>query len=241
MNGKETIIAMIPARIGSTRLPMKNLALINNEPLISYAIKAAKASRVFDRVIVNADDKIFGDIAGRYGVEFYHRPVELGSSSTKSDDVVYDFIKKNPGDIVCWVNPTSPLQTGEEIKNVVTHFQKENLDSLITVMNQQVHANFNGKPLNYKINELFAQTQDLMPVELFVYSVMMWRTSLFTRIYDRQGHAFFIGKAGFYPVSRLSSIIIKRKEDLKLAEFILKSLTDGSADRLEYDPIAGRS
>ena len=134
---KENIIAMIPARIGSTRLPKKNLALINGEPLIAYAIKAAKTSGVFDRVVINADDEIFNEIAERYGVEFYHRPEQLGSSTAKSDDVVNDFIKKYPSDIVAWVNPTSPLQTGQEIKQIVNHFRAENLDSLITVIDQR--------------------------------------------------------------------------------------------------------
>lgn len=238
MGTKETIIAMIPARIGSTRLPRKNLALINGEPLISYAVKAAKKSNVFDRIIINADDPVFGKIADRYGVEFYLRPEALGSSTTKSDDVVLDFINKHPGDIVCWINPTSPLQTGEEITNVVLHFQNQRLDTLITVIDQQVHANFNKSPLNYKTDTLFAQTQDLVPVELFVYSVMMWRTKDFVSAYQAQGHAFFVGKVGFYPVSRLSAIIIKRKEDLKLAECILKSIEDASNDPVQYDPLA---
>jgi len=236
MDKKETIIAMIPARIGSTRLPKKNLALINGEPLISYAVNAAKASGVFDRIVINADDPVFEKIALRYGVEFYYRPENLGSSTTKSDDVVLDFMKNHPADIVCWVNPTSPLQTGEEIQKVVRHFQNKGLDSLITTMDQQVHANFSNTPLNYKTDELFAQTQDLTPVELFVYSVMMWRTRPFVQAYEAQNHAFFVGKVGFYPVSKLSAVIIKRKEDLKLAESILKSMAKNS-DAVEYDPL----
>lgn len=236
MEKQAKIIAMIPARIGSTRLPKKNLALISGAPLISYAINAAKASGVFDRIVINADDPIFEKIALRYGVEFYHRPKALGSSTTKSDDVVLDFIKSHPSEIVCWVNPTSPLQTGEEIRKVVHHFQNKGLDSLITTLDQQVHANFSGTPLNYATDELFAQTQDLTPVELFVYSVMMWRTRPFVQAYEAQDHAFFVGKVGFYPVSKLSAIIIKRKEDLKLAEFILKSM-EGNSDAVEYDPL----
>ena len=234
---RDTIIAMIPARIGSTRLPMKNLALIDGEPMISYAIKAARDSGVFDRVIVNGDSRIFAGIAERYGVEFYLRPEELGSSTTKSDQVVYDFIEKNQADIVCWVNPTSPLQTAGEIKEVVGHFQKNKLDTLITVTSRQVHANFDGKPLNYRIDELFAQTQELKPVELFVYSVMMWRTASFIEDYQQKKQAFFVGRVGFYPVSNLTSIIIKRKEDLKLVEYIVKALKTGGESDIEYDPI----
>lgn len=238
MSGKETIIAMIPARIGSTRLPMKNLALIDGEPMISYVIKAAKESGVFDRVIINGDDPLFAKIAERYGVEFYLRPTELGSSTTKSDFVVHDFMEKHPCDILCWVNPTSPLQTGPEIREVVDHFVREQLDTLITVNQPQVHAAFQGRPINYDPDEVFAQTQDLVPVDVFVYSVMAWRTRSFMAEFAEKGQAFFVGRFGVYPVSKMSGIIIKRKEDLKLVEYIVKSLKESDADRVTYDPLA---
>jgi len=233
-------IAMIPARIGSTRLPMKNLALLDGQPLISYAVSAAKESGVFDRVIINADEPLFAKVAERYGVEFYQRPTELGSSTTKSDDVVLDFMQKHPCEILAWVNPTSPLQTPEEVREIVEYFKRENLDTLITVHNAQVHANFAGRPLNYITDELFAQTQDLVPVELFVYSIMMWRSAPFINAYKQKGHAFFVGKTGFFPVSRESAIIIKRREDLQLAEFIMQAKKAGEAV-LEYDSLANQA
>ena len=58
--------AMIPARLGSTRLKMKNLALLNGKPLIYYAIKAAQDSNVFDRVVLNSDSEIFKKIGFVY-------------------------------------------------------------------------------------------------------------------------------------------------------------------------------
>ena len=78
------IVAMVPARMGSERLKMKNLALLNGQPLISYAIEAAKASGVFDKVVLNSDGAVFQEVADRYEIEHYLRPNELGSSNTKS-------------------------------------------------------------------------------------------------------------------------------------------------------------
>lgn len=230
------VIAMIPARMGSTRLAMKNLALIGGKPMIFYAIKAAKNAGVFDRIVINSEDAIFGRIASRYGVEFYQRPPEWASSTAKSDFVVYDFIKNNPCDIVAWVNPTSPLQTGEEVRSVVKHFIKEKLDSLITVKDEQVHCIHKGKPVNFKTGQVFAQTQDLIPVQPFVYSVMMWRAEVFKKAFEKRGHAFFCGKVGYYPVSKLSGIIIKRQEDLVLADYVLRALAKG-ATGVKYDKI----
>ncbi|MBW2033860.1 MAG: hypothetical protein JRI94_09755 [Deltaproteobacteria bacterium] len=229
------IIAMIPVRIGSTRLKMKNLALVKGMPLIYYAIRAAQDSGVFDRIVINSDHEIFKDIAIRYHVEFYHRPSELGSSTTKSDDVVMDFMEKNPCDVIAWVNPTSPLQTGEEVGKVVRYFQEEALDSLITVKDEQVHCVYKGEPINFELEERFAQTQDLIPVQAFVYSVMMWRTRAFISQYRDKGYALFCGKTGYFPVSRLSAIVIKRQEDLVLADFMLRASGRDNAYKVQYD------
>lgn len=241
MKDKANIIAMVPARIGSTRLKMKNLALINGKPLISYAIEAAKASGVFSRVVVNSDNEIFAGIAKRYGVDFYLRPAELGSSTTKSDNVVYDFMAKHPSDIVAWVNPTSPLQTGDEIRNVINYFVKEDLDTLITVKNEQVHCIFEGRPVNFNTAEIFAQTQDLKPVQPFVYSIMMWRNKTFMDTFDRQGYALFCGKTGYYPVSKETSIIIKTKEDIMLADYVMRTKSSAGEYEVKYDGIIKES
>lgn len=232
---KYNITAMIPAKLGSTRLPMKNLALLGDKPLIYYAINAAKKSNAFDQIVVNAEDAIFSEIAHKYKVGFYKRPDRLVSPTTKSDVVVYDFLKSNPCDIVAWINPIAPLQTGKEVRDIVTHFVREGLDSLITVKNEQVHCLYKGKPVNFRMDEVFAQTQDLLPVQSFVYSVMMWRSKIFIRAFEKKGYTFLCGKVGFYPVSALSSIIIKRKEDLAVAENVFNATRRGKNYKIKYD------
>jgi CMP-N-acetylneuraminic acid synthetase len=231
------IVAMIPARIGSTRLKMKNLALIDGKPLIYYTIEAAKTSGVFDMIVLNSDNEIFAEIARRYDVEFYQRPVELGSSTTKSDTVVYDFMSKHPSDVLAWVNPTSPLQTGHEVKEVINYFVKERLDTLITTKNEQVHCVYQGKPINFRMEEIFAQTQDLEPVQPFVYSIMMWRSRTFMDAYEMRGHALFCGKVGYYPVSKKSALIVKTEEDLLLTDFIMRAEKQSKGQEIKYDKI----
>ena len=240
MKGNLNIIAMIPARIGSTRLKMKNLALINGKPLISYAIEAAKISGVFSKVVVNADNKIFADIARRYGVDFYLRPSEIGTSTTKSDNVVYDFMLKHSSDVIAWVNPISPLQSGDEINEIINYFVRNELDTLITVKDEQVHCVYDRKPLNFKMEEVFAQTQDLKPVQSFVYSLMMWRNKTFIHTFEKQGHAILCGKVGYYPVSKESSIIIKTKEDIMLSDQVMRMKESKEEFEVKYDSIVER-
>jgi len=233
-----SIIAMVPGRIGSTRLPMKNLALLGGRPLMSYAIEAARESKVFDRVVVNGDHTVFAEIAAQCGAEFYLRPAALGSSETRSDDVVHDFMLKHPSEIVAWVNPTSPFQTGEEIRAVVDHFRAEGLDSLITVKDERFHGLLAGKPLNFDPETPFARTQDLVPIQIFVYSVMMWRTRTFLEAVRARGYALLSGKIGYFPVGKLSAIVIKTAEDLRVAEAVLRAMR-GAGLEVQYEARAG--
>ena len=230
------IVAMVPAKLGSTRLAMKNLALIEGKPLIYYAIEAARAARIFDKIIVNAEDALFEKIARRYGADFYLRPRELVSPTTKTDTVMNDFLEKNPCDIVAWVSPIAPLQPALEVRRMVEYFVEEGLDTLMTVKDEQVHCVYEEKPVNYESDEIFAQTQDLEPVRAFVYSVMMWRASTFLDEFRRKGHAALCGKVGYFSVSKLSAVIIKKQEDLMLASCLMK-LRDKEY-KVKYDRIA---
>jgi len=233
------IIAMIPARTGSKRLKLKNLALINGKPLIYYAIQAAKQTELFYKIVVNSEGQIFSEIASRYGAEFYKRPLELGSSYTKSDDVVADFMNANSdADIMVWVNTIAPFLESKEIIDIINYFLDNQLDSLITVENKQVHCMWSGKPVNYNSDEQFALTQKLEPVQPFVYSIMMWRTTCFLEEYNKNGHAFFCGKFDVYPVSKMSSIIIKTEDDLKMADMIMYLKENKYNDyKVKYDPL----
>ena len=237
---KPKIVARVPAKLGSTRLRMKNLALMVGKPLIYYAIKAAKESRIFDSIAINAEDAIFSKIARRYRVNFYKRPDSLVRPDAKTDEVVYDFFKKNICDIVAWVSPIAPLQTGREVRDIVKYFMKENLDSLMTVKNEQVHCAYNGNPVNFRPDEMFAKTQDLRPLQVFVYSVMMWRAKIFMRTFKRKGHALFCGKVGFYPIDKLSSVIIKNKDDIMMAESLHGAINKKKSYKVKYDKLATR-
>ena len=240
MASKPIIYAMIPARIGSSRLKMKNLALLNGNPLIYYAIKAAKASGVFDKIIINSDHKIFSNIARENSVEFYSRPNSLGSSQTRSDSVIANFIDNyGSADILVWVNPIAPFLKGEEVFEVVEYFINHKLDSLITAEEKNVHCNYEGLPINYNPAKLFSRTQDLKPVYAFSYSIMMWDIPCFKKEFKKFGHALFCGNFNTFSLRRLSCFIVKNQEDLIIANCLMKGLSDMSneSDSISYHPL----
>ena len=66
------VAAMIPVLLGSTRIPDKNIILVNGKVLCSYTIHACKESGVFDTICLNSEDGIFKAIAEEEGaVKFY--------------------------------------------------------------------------------------------------------------------------------------------------------------------------
>ncbi len=234
----ENCIAMIPARMGSERLKCKNLRLLSGKPVIAHAIDAAKDSGIFSRIVVNSEHEAFGEVAERYSVGFYQRPAELGSSEARSDDVVADFMSHHPGDLLVWVNPIAPLQPASEICDAVSFMREGVFDTVITTKREYLHSLFGGQPLNFSFTECFAKTQDLEPVESFVYSLMMWNYASFQEAYRENGFAVLSGKVGYYPVARQSTILIKYEEDLQMCEALLRMQDGYQAD---YDPVLEQS
>ena len=230
------IIAMIPARIGSERLKYKNLALVNNKPLIYYVINEAKKSKIFNEIFINSDHEIFERISKRYNISFYKRNKELGGSEIKSDEIVLNFLNNIECDILVWLNPIAPLQDFKEIRNVIKYFVDNNLNSLITTNKIYRHAIFRQKYLNFKKNEKFSKTQDLHPVEEFVYSIMMWSSKSFKKNYNKSKGSIIHGKFKTFEVSQYSGLIVKNKYDLEVIESIIKN-KNKKVNKVKYDKL----
>lgn len=228
---KDEIICMIPARIGSERLKRKNLILINKKPIISYVIEIAKKTKKFKNIYLNSDHIIFEKIAKKNKVNFYLRDKEFATSNTKSDFVVYDFIKNIDCKYIVWLNPIAPLQNEIEVRNIIDYFIKNKLNSLITIYPKKVHSLFKNKPLNFSLNKEFSKTQDLIPINEMVYSVMMWNSKSFIKHMKKNNFAMLHGKVGYYPVEYKSSILLKNIDDFKVIEAYL---TNRENNKIKY-------
>lgn len=82
-------IAVIPARGGSKRIPRKNIKLFYGKPMIAWSIEVAKASGLFDHIIVSTDDAEIADIAKQWGAEVpFIRPEELSNDQAGTTPVI---------------------------------------------------------------------------------------------------------------------------------------------------------
>ncbi|MDC1382749.1 pseudaminic acid cytidylyltransferase [Candidatus Puniceispirillum sp.] len=109
------IIAVIPARGGSKRIPRKNVKLFMGLPMITYSINAALNSKLFDKVIVSTDDHEICSIAKGCGAEVpFFRPDCLSDDYTPTVPVIQHTIDYLMGnglrvDAVCCIYPCAPL------------------------------------------------------------------------------------------------------------------------------------
>ena len=121
MIGDETVLAIIPARGGSKRLPRKNLRELAGKPLIAWTIEAARGSRYLDRVMLSSEDEEIMGVARALGCEVpFARPAELATDEAPGIAPVLDALSRLPG--YAWVvllQPTSPLRSAEDIDGCI--------------------------------------------------------------------------------------------------------------------------
>lgn len=81
------ICALMIGRAGSTGFPGKNIHKVLGRPLCAYPLMAASASQYVDRIFVSTDSQEIRKIAENFKAEYIHRPDELATSTTLSDEV----------------------------------------------------------------------------------------------------------------------------------------------------------
>ena len=105
-------VAVIPARGGSKRIPRKNIRLFHGRPMLAWTIAAARASNLFDRIVVSTDDQEIARVANEHGAETpFMRPAELADDHTTTLAVIRHAIGALGGgaDYVCCLYATAPL------------------------------------------------------------------------------------------------------------------------------------
>ncbi|HTK60511.1 MAG TPA: acylneuraminate cytidylyltransferase family protein [Candidatus Baltobacteraceae bacterium] len=175
------VLAVIPARGGSKRIPRKNIADFHGKPVIAWAIEAAKGASSVGRVLVNTDDEEIREVALRYGAEVpFLRPAALAHDAMGIEPVLIDtleWLKTHEGyapDAIALLMPTNPMRTSEVIDQAVAMFKETGADSVVTVSEARANNNphwilrkqadgrvtlFDGTPLT----GIRTRSQDLPP------------------------------------------------------------------------------
>jgi CMP-N,N'-diacetyllegionaminic acid synthase len=140
------MVALVPARSGSKRLPDKNVRALAGTPLLAYSIAAAAQSGVFAAIVVSTDSERYAAIARHYGAEVpFLRPAALASDESPDVDWVGDALRRlakagRSYEAFSILRPTSPFRQPETIRRAFAEFRGHaGIDSLRAVEKCRQH------------------------------------------------------------------------------------------------------
>lgn len=138
---KKNIVAIIPARGGSKRIPNKNIKLFCGKPLISYPISMLKSCDLISKVLVSTDSEQIKRESLFYGaIVPFMRPKKLSDDyATTSDAILHalDWLIENETthvDYVLTMYPAATSITEEEIEKAIFMIEDGDVDSVFTAL-----------------------------------------------------------------------------------------------------------
>lgn len=232
------ILAIIPARTGSKRLPHKNIKLLEGKPLICWTIDAAKNAKLNMDIVVSTDSQMVADIALGCGADVpFLRPSELASDTASTFDVLADTINKLASqgrnyEYLMLLQPTSPLRQTFHIEQAFEWLLKDAVKSVVSV-NAVDHPvewtmtlpdnNCLDSFIANQLDQLKTRSQDL-PKRYQLNGAIMCG-----RVRDIIAQKSFYLQQGTYAyeMNKQFSVDIDYAEDFEYAEFLIaKHLTN---------------
>jgi len=223
------ILAVIPARGGSKRVPGKNVRKLGNKPLINWTIESALNTPELSAILVSTDDPKIAEIAQSAGATVpWLRPIKLATDESKSVDVAIhalNWYEKENGTVdgILLLQPSSPFRTYATIQKAIRLFENHKGSSIIGVSPVQNHHLYilekHGEFLiqYQQQSSLIKKTHDKSPIYALNGSIYLVSPQ------ELRSSNSFLGSC-LLPViveSTIEALDIDTEEDFKIAELFL--------------------
>jgi CMP-N,N'-diacetyllegionaminic acid synthase len=226
------ILAIIPARGGSKRIPMKNIRLLGEKPLINWTIDLAKQVPELCDILVSTDDQAIYEISVTAGALVpWLRPVELATDYSSSVDVVLHALNwyestKSRVQAVLLLQPTSPFRSLESIREGIRLFHEKGGLPVVGVSKVHQHPEWMLSETNGYISPwmnahgLGVRSQDLL--NLYIPNGSFYLVS----VEDLRNTNSFYQNLNLPLVSRsmLEGMDLDTEEDFRFAESLVQNL-----------------
>lgn len=135
-----SVVAVVPAKASSRRVPGKNLRLLGGLPMLCHSINVARATKGIDFVLVSSDVPNILALATQHGATALARPLELCTDDATNFQVIQHAVAALRADgidpsVVALLQPTTPFRTAGPLADMLRRFQADTqADSLVTVV-----------------------------------------------------------------------------------------------------------
>lgn len=134
------IIAIIPARAGSKRVPGKNREPVGRVPMWQRAVQCAIDAHIQSVCVITDDEAIAEHAAKIPKVRVLNEPPELAADDVPMRDVLmYAVPRMGQADAVCLLQPTSPLRTCDDVGECIRIMKLTACDSVVSVVAREGH------------------------------------------------------------------------------------------------------
>lgn len=214
------IIALLPMKGHSERVPNKNLRLFGGRPLYHCVAEVLQACPYVSSFVINTDSSAIAEDATRHfgKVRIIERPVALRGDFVPMNDIIGHDLSLSENEHFLQTHSTNPLLTVATLNQAIEGYFRElaSYDSLFSVTKLQTRLYWkSGEPVNHNPSELL-RTQDLPP--LFEENSNFY---LFSKASFRAAGNKRIGlKPQMFAMDKLEAVDIDEEEDFRLAEVL---------------------
>ena len=229
---KNELWALIPARGGSKSIPLKNMADLNNFPLLSYTLGAAVKTNVISRIWCSTDHPQIKNYCGKFNISIINRPEGLSGDNVSTTDVIthaYNlFIQSGEiPEFLVLLEPTSPFIKSNDIEKSFEKIKKNaDADSVQTIIEPPPnHHALNQRVISNGLVEFrfYEERKNLFNKQLkpkfYVHgNCRIMRSESFLKNHDIYGK-----KSLGVIVSKLDAMDVDGPDDFALAEIVINS------------------
>lgn len=210
------VVALVPIKLNSQRLPKKNILPIAGHPLCWHLCNTLNKVEGINEVYVYCSDPIIRNYIPEQ-TKYIQRPIWLDGDNIKGFDIYREFIKTVDADIYVLAHTTSPFITASSCQTALNHILSGDNDSAFSAEKIQTFAWYQGKPINYDLNDV-PRTQDMDPIWVETSAFFMFKKEIFVKHNRRIGFNPYIQE-----VSGAEAIDIDEKKDYELACALVKA------------------
>jgi len=214
------IVALLPMKAHSERIPRKNMALFHGRPLYHRVVEALLKCKYVETVAIDTDNaEIVADVSKNFkGITIIERPESLRGDFVSMNDVIAYDLSVTEGEHYVQTHSTNPLLKAETIAEaIVSYFESmDKYDSLFSVTGLQERLySKDGLPINHDPQELL-RTQDMEPYFIENSNFYIFSKNSFMSAGGRR-----IGnKSMMFIMDKLEAIDIDNPEDWMVAEVL---------------------
>lgn len=220
-----SLLAIIPARGGSKRIPRKNTKHFNGLPIIAYSIKSAIESQLFEEIIVSTDDDEITEIAKQFGASVpFRRSDKNADDFASTEDVLIEVLqayqeREKFYKVACCIYPTAPFVSADLLTEGLNLLESMNYDSVFPVVQfnypiqRSLQFSDNGKIEMVCPEYMNSRSQDL-PKRFHDTGLFYW----FRAENLLKNQKIFSGNSGALVINELDCHDIDTPDDWEIAE-----------------------